>query len=71
MSAEEQQQLFEEGEVKVIDDENYIIADTLFEFKYHETSSINWRNISTLQFDNTTGLPYNLSDPTRELLLNI
>jgi len=46
MSAEEHQ--FEEGEVRVIDDENYVIADTLFEFKYDENSTINWRNISAL-----------------------
>jgi hypothetical protein len=44
MNAEELQ--FEEGEVKVIDDENYIIADSLFEFKYNENASINWRNLS-------------------------
>ncbi len=47
MSEEEDQQ-FEEGEVKVIDDENYIIADSYFQFKYDESASINWRNISSL-----------------------
>lgn len=37
---------FEEGEVRVIDDENYVVADSLFEFKYDENATINWRNIS-------------------------
>ena len=55
----------------MIDDENYVIADSLFEFKYNENSTINWRNISALQFDSSTGLPSNRSDPTREILQNI
>lgn len=55
----------------MIDDENYIIADSYFEFKYNETASINWRNISALQFDQSTGLPCNTNDPTREILQNL
>lgn len=49
MSAENEQ--FEDGEIKVIDDDNYILADSLFEFKYLESATINWRNISGLSFD--------------------
>lgn len=44
MNADEEK--FEEGEVRVIDDENYVVADSLFEFKYDENATINWRNIS-------------------------
>jgi len=68
MSQEGDQQNFEEGEVKMIEDENYILADSYFEFKYNENANVNWRNISSLQFDHQTGLPFNLNDPTREIL---
>ena len=27
---------FEEGEIKVIDDENYILSDSYFNFKFNE-----------------------------------
>ena len=40
--------MLEDGEIKVYDDENYILADSLFEFKWDSKQSINWRNISCL-----------------------
>lgn len=57
----------EDGEIKVYDDENYILASSLFEFKWDSKQSINWRNISSLQFDPYTG-QLNKEDATRDIL---
>ena len=62
--------MLEDGEIKVYDDENYILADSLFEFKWDSKQSINWRNISCLQFDPATGL-LNKEDATRDILQNL
>jgi len=49
----------EEGEVRITDDEGYIIADRLFgkstcdsgaEFRFDPHKSLNWRNISGTNF---------------------
>ncbi len=61
----------EEGELQIVDDQNYIITDELFQFKQDKNAQINWRNISSLTFDSDTGLPCNLMDPTKEILQNI
>lgn len=42
---------FEEGEIKVIDDENYILSDSYFSFQFDEQQRINWRSIGSLHFD--------------------
>lgn len=63
---------FEEGEVKTIDDQNYITTDSYFQFKTMTDVSLNWRNISTIVYDPQTGLPTNCGDdPTREILQNL
>ena len=59
--------MIEEGEIKVYDDEHYILADSLFEFKWDSKQSINWRNISCLQFDPATS-QLNKEDATRDIL---
>jgi hypothetical protein len=62
--------MIEEGEIKMYDDEHYILADSLFEFNWDSKQSINWRNISCLQFDAATGMLCQ-DDATRDILLNL
>ena len=58
----------EDGEIRVFDDENYILSDSYFQFKYEQDSQINWRNISAMRFHPITGLPEWTDDPTRDIL---
>ena len=60
----------EDGEIKVIDNENYILSDSYFRFKYDSDSQINWRNISGMKFSNK-GAPLWTDDPTRDILVNL
>lgn len=62
---------FEEGEVKVIDDENYILSDSYFNFQWDQQQRINWRNIGSLHFDEQTGVIDNSYEPVNDILLNI
>jgi hypothetical protein len=50
MSAENKFE-FEEGEIKTIDNDNYITTETYFEYKTLPDVTINWRNISTIVYD--------------------
>ena len=43
--------MIEDGEIQVYENENYILADTNFEFKWDSQQTINWRNINSLHFD--------------------
>ena len=61
----------EEGEIKVIDDENYILSDSYFNFKRDEQQRINWRSIGSLHFDEQTGIIDNSYEPTNDILMNI
>ena len=64
----------EEGEIQVFDSENYIIADTLFEFKLADpktSPAVNWRSISSLDFEPNTGQIRNREDPTREIISHL
>lgn len=69
----------EDGEIRIIDDENYIVADSLFEFKLHAPGEvgadgktvvppIHWRALSTLDFDQASGQITNREDPTRDII---
>lgn len=60
----------EEGEVTCVGQDYFIATDTPFSFEYKPSQKINWRNISALVFDPTTGHPAN-KDPTRDILLNL
>ena len=40
----------EEGEIRIYDDQNYIISDRAFKFDFNSDSKINWRNISKTDF---------------------
>ena len=61
----------EEGEIKVIDDENYILSDSYFNFKWDEQQRINWRSIGSLHFNEQTGIIDNSYEPTNDILMNI
>ena len=60
----------EEGEVRVIDGESYILSDSSFKFRYDQDQQINWRNISSMSF-NQTGKPTWTEDPSRDILVNL
>ena len=62
---------FEEGEIKVIDEENYILSDSYFNFQFDEQQRINWRNIGSLHFDDQTGVIDNSYEPINDILLNM
>ena len=68
---DQEQNLFEEGEIKVIDDQNYILSDSFFKFQFDENQRINWRSIGSLHFDETTGVIDNSYEPANDILLNI
>lgn len=60
----------------MFDDENYILSDSYFAFKWDQDQSINWRNIGALQFDPASGTllegaSANASDPANDILMNI
>ena len=61
----------EEGEIKVIDDDNYILSDSYFQFKFEKDREINWRNISVMSFHPITGMPNWTDDPSRDILMNL
>ena len=46
---------FEDGEIKVYDNENYILSDSYFAYKWDQEQSINWRGIGSLTFDLCSG----------------
>lgn len=58
----------EEGEVKIFDDENYIISDKLFKFNFDSERRINWRNISRVDLralsngENFSDIFHNIED---------
>jgi hypothetical protein len=56
----------EEGEVRVFDQDNYIISDRLFQFHFDSDRRINWRNISRA---NLQALYH--GDDLSDILLNI
>ena len=62
---------FEEGEIKVIDDENYILSDSYFNFQFDDQKRINWRSVGSLHFDEETGVIDNSYEPANDILLNI
>ena len=62
---------FEEGEIKVMDEENYILSDSYFKFKWEEQQRINWRAIGSLHFDEQTGIIDSSYEPANDILLNI
>ena len=62
---------FEDGEIKVIDDENYILSDSYFRFKFDREEPMNWRAIGSLHFDQTTGLIDNSMEPAADILMNM
>ena len=62
---------FEEGEIKVIDEQNYILSDSYFKFRFEEQQRINWRSIGALHFDDDTGIIDNSFEPVNDILLNI
>ena len=41
----------EEGEIKVIDDQNYVLSDSYFAFHWDKEKHINWRAVGSLHFD--------------------
>ena len=62
---------FEDGEIKVIDDETYILSDSYFHFQWDEQKPINWRAIGSLHFDEQTGVIDSSYEPANDILLNI
>lgn len=62
---------FEDGEIKVIDDQNYILSDSYFKFQFDQESQINWRAIGALHFDETTGVIDSSHEPTNDILMNL
>lgn len=62
--------MIEDDEIKVYDDEHYILADSLFKFKWDSKKSIDWRNISCLQFDPATDL-LSKEDATRDICFGL
>ena len=62
---------FEDGEIKVIDDENYILSDSYFNFQFDDTQRINWRSIGSLHFDEQTGVIDSSYEPANDVLMNI
>ena len=62
---------FEEGEIKVINEQNYILSDSYFKFRFEEQQRINWRSIGALHFDDDTGTIDNSFEPVNDILLNI
>ena len=62
---------FEDGEIKVIDDEQYILSDSYFKFKFDREEPMNWRAIGSLHFDQTTGLIDNSMEPAADILMNM
>jgi len=55
----------------VLDDENFILSDSYFNFQFDEQTRINWRNIGALHFDAATGTIDNSYEPVNDILLNI
>ena len=65
----------EEGEVpqeahQIYDENNYVIADKLFECTWQKRSVVNWGQIASLNFENESGLLAD-EDPTRDILQNM
>lgn len=55
----------------VIDDDNYILSDSYFNFGFDEQKRINWRSVGSLHFDEATGVIDNSYEPANDILLNI
>lgn len=65
---------FEDGEIKVYDNENYILSDSYFAFKWNQEQSINWRGIGSLRFDQNSGTLEDdgiSSDPANSVLKHL
>ena len=69
--SEQVSQPFEEGEIKVIDGDNYIISDRPFHFHWDDHKHVNWRSIGALHFDERSGVLDNSQEPANDILLNI
>ena len=61
----------EDGEVKNINGENYILSDSYFRFKFDREEPMNWRSIGCLHFDEATGIIDNSIEPANDILLNL
>ena len=61
----------EDGEIRVMDEQDYILSDSYFKFRFDREEPMNWRSIGSLHFDESTGILDNSMEPAGEILMNI